>query len=1011
MSLKGFLPTAPAKYAEVLSARGCTVLKQCETQYKQVPIVIAIAHKNQGELLQRALLSALDQTLVEKQLAQIVLLDDSSNDGWKNSVTDLVAHPSVTLLSAECGSPARARNLLLDWADKQVGIEWVARLDADDELATRESVEVMWQHAVQHHAVASIGSNLLRMNSQLLDDANVANPNELLQLESLVSFITRFCGGQSSRELPSCNLLLKTKLGLRYPNIQSAEDHWLVMRLLMLHTTRVAIVPAPFYCIYSLNGDDTRLNKSNSLWQEQRNRLSATAQAWFEILSTNRTLIGFGLEGVVWCQHQQIIKQFYSWAIDDVQVAAIKSLLATSVSALPSVRWVKRGERWCYSTPMKQTSPVGKNIAKRVIINYLSSLYKAGICTLNIKRDNLLLDASGDLLYIDIGKDIQPLSSSKFQDMAARLYSIGILGNDDEELVRRKTLRKPELALKELNGFSEFYLALIQDLHVIDISKPFPWHQTAIINEDVTLLIKACAQDADDLYEQVSHIVNQLSFPVRFAKAILVIDSFTGLFLRQYAVPELSSVIEQAERLKQRGLIDDYWLTPGDTRAISEVYKMWFGDNNVVQTHTASNAPLFSQVWAFSELTTQYVLQCDIDVLIGRKDWQHDFLADMLYAIEGSNVLCVGFNIAKSTHHFLPYHGKPGEFAPEVRFGLLDLERIKQLLPIYNPIEDWRFCLTWHRALQAFQREKGYVSLRGGDPATFYVHPRNEQKTTLLKGRQRDLISQGLMPQSQKEQFDLQLTEPWLYQKRAEPIVFLLKGRYTSYDLLARCLTSLRDQTNQNFGVVLIDDASGFAHHWCYPMLLSSLMARTTLIRHSAHQGRMPNFIMAIKHICENSDSLIAILDQDDWLMQNDIVEQLLKAKIKGHDLIQLPMFRPNKPLKLYKPDYEQSRKNAGSNVWSHLRVFKKSLFEAVPKIYFRRENSEWFDTATDYLTMLPMSELASKPVYLDTGYAYYHDRKDYSQLEKQHGHQLIKELLNKPTLQTVVEPTLIDSE
>lgn len=1011
MPLEGFLPTAPAKYAEVLSARKCKVLKQCDKQYKQAPIAIAIAHKNQGELLQRALRSALDQTLIVNQFAQIILLDDSSNDGWKSSVADLIAHPSVTLLSAECGSPARARNLLLDWADKQVGIDWVARLDADDELAVRESVEVMWRQAIQHHAIASLGSNQLRVNGELLDEVNVANPNELLQPEMLVSFIMGFCKDQNSRELPSCNLLLKTKLGLRYPNIQSAEDHWLVMRLLMLHTTRVAIVPAPFYCIYSLNGDDTRLNKSNSLWQEQRNRLAATAQAWFEIITRNRTLVGFGLEGVVWCQHQQIIKQFYSWAIDDVQVEAIKSLLATSVSALPSVRWVKRGERWCYSTPLKQTSPVRRYIAKRVILNYLSSLYKAGICTLNIKRDNLLLDESGDLLYIDIGKDIQPLSSSKFQDMAARLYSIGILGNDDEELVRRKTLCKPEQALKELNGFSEFYLALIQDLHVIDMSKSLSWTHTSIINEDVTLLIKACSQDADDLYEQVSHIVNQLSFPVRFAKAILVIDSFTGPYLRQYAVPNLPSVIVQAERLKQSGLIDDYWLTPSDTRVMSEVYKIWFGDNKVVQTHTTSNAPLFSQVWAFSELTTRYVLQCDIDVLIGRKDWQHDFLADMLYAIEVSNVLCVGFNIAKGSHHFLPYHGKPGEFAPEVRCGLLDLERITQLLPIYNPIEDGRFCLTWHRALQALQREKGYASLRGGDPATFYVHPRNEHKTTLLKGRERDLISQGLMPQSQNEQFDLQLAEPWLYPKRAEPLVFLLKGRYTSYDLLARSLASLRDQTNQNFGVVLIDDASGFAHHWCYPMLLSNLRARTTLIRHSEHQGRMPNFIMAIEHICENSDTLIAVLDQDDWLMQNNIVEQLLKAKISGHDLIQLPMFRPNKPLKLYKPDYEQSRKNAGANVWSHLRVFKKSLFEAVPENYFRRENSEWFDTATDYLTMLPMSELASKPVYLDTGYAYYHDRKDYNQSEKQHGHQLIKELLNKPTLQTVVEPTLVDSE
>ena len=49
------------------------------------------------------------------------------------------------------------------------------------------------------------------------------------------------------------------------------------------------------------------------------------------------------------------------------------------------------------------------------------------------------------------------------------------------------------------------------------------------------------------------------------------------------------------------------------------------------------------------------------------------------------DVLCVGFNIPHDPDSEpKPYTGEPGQYVPEVRCGLLDLERLRSCLPLPN---------------------------------------------------------------------------------------------------------------------------------------------------------------------------------------------------------------------------------------------------------------------------------------------------------------------------------------
>lgn len=212
-------------------------------------------------------------------------------------------------------------------------------------------------------------------------------------------------------------------------------------------------------------------------------------------------------------------------------------------------------------------------------------------------------------------------------------------------------------------------------------------------------------------------------------------------------------------------------------------------------------------------------------------------------------------------------------------------------------------------------------------------------------------------------------------------------------------MNSLRKQSSQAFGIILIEDGGGAEQAWRLPLMLDGLKERTTLIRRAQRYGYIPNFLDAIENICVNPNALIVVLDQDDALMSHSVVARLKKELDSGTDLINGAMFRPNKPAQLYTPNYDNPRQNGGGNVWAHMRAFRKSLFEQVPKGYFLDEKGAWVDTATDYVTMMPMAEIAKRPIHIDDIYCYYHEREEYSEERRDQSYAVLKAVFSKPSL------------
>lgn len=848
-----------------------------------------------------------------------------------------------------------------------------------------------------------LGSNHLTVDGELLECANVADPSVLHDRQRLTRFIEAFCLHQAPRELPSCNLVLRCQSGIRYPDVRSAEDHWLVASLLYFYPDNGVVAPTPVYSVYSLGGSTTQHNRRSAQWALQRERLAGAVRCWMEALQSSETILGIGQEGIVWRDGDRVRKRFYPWAMDVDTVQWLRPLCdaAGEDGPIPRVDWVveAEGEVECYY-PWIDSTEFRTKLPEQTVTHFLRQLHRQKFVTSNIKRSNFRVLENGRLVYVDIGKDIVPFTPSRFLDAAARLYSIAILGNSDHELARRTSLLREHEALEKLAGFAPFYRSLVENLfpHVRPIITDAGSPQTRSAR-DVTLLIKACPQDAALMEDQVRHIVTQLSHPTRAVTIVLAIDSYQGPYLRQFAEGDLGRVRTTAAELKSTGAVDEVWYSPTDDAQVHATYARWFGNSAIRETHTASGAPLFSQLWAFDQVRTRYVLQCDVDVLIGRKDLHHDFLADMLLAAQPEDVLGVGFNIPQATEGFTPYQAEPGNFIPEIRFGLLDLVRLQGLRPIANPVKEGRFEWMWHRAVHRRQQQTGMRCVRGGDSRSFYVHPRNEDKRHENLPTWRDLIAQGVVPNQQKGKWDLVAVAEWSYSVRTEPLVFLMKGRSTEYALLKRSIDSLRMQEDQRFGIIVIEDGGGFDETWFIPGLLGPLRERTTLIRRRNRYGYIRNFIEAVEVVCQNDDTLVVTLDLDDALMSSTVSTRLMDAIDNGADLVHGVMFRPNKPLHLYEPEYHYPRAKGGGNVWSHLRGFRKSLFQQIPKDHLR-VGGHWVEDVTDYAMMIPLAELARKPVFIHDTFCYYHERAPYSPERKQQQRAIVGTLLSYAPLQ-----------
>ena len=366
----------------------------------------------------------------------------------------------------------------------------------------------------------------------------------------------------------------------------------------------------------------------------------------------------------------------------------------------------------------------------------------------------------------------------------------------------RRDMHRPERALRRELARAGLAVCRRVEVPAVDLERfepmslhlAFELRPLALLPGEVTLLIKACAMEVATLDVQVPHLVSQLEGPRAFFERVLVIDSREDGFLRQHTRGDLHALRDVAHRLMDTGWIDRILEAPGDGEAVAALHRRWFGIP-CPHTHGATGAPVASALAGFEACTTRYVLHVDADLMIGRLDRHHDYLADMLGVTAGDPEANHRI-VQHSRWHMIGLSPRAEGLArgrTEPRAGLIVLDRLRHARPLPNRLDRERLALPWHRALDQAVGQGAGRSYRGGDRRSFFVHPPNARKHHVPEWfAVLDRIEHGLVPAVQNGNVDwVGTVADWMRPRRREPFVFVVSGRNVPPGRLRRCFESM----------------------------------------------------------------------------------------------------------------------------------------------------------------------------------------------------------------------------
>ena len=113
--------------------------------------------------------------------------------------------------------------------------------------------------------------NYLRLDGKVIDRVNRATP-KLADTIYLLNRLKQMSEGIAKAELPSCNVFMTPNSLQDYPEISSAEDHFLLVRLL-LSDKKIEFAEDILLTIYNLSGNKTADNKQTEKYLNARKQL------------------------------------------------------------------------------------------------------------------------------------------------------------------------------------------------------------------------------------------------------------------------------------------------------------------------------------------------------------------------------------------------------------------------------------------------------------------------------------------------------------------------------------------------------------------------------------------------------------------------------------------------------------------------------------------------------------------------------------------------------------------
>lgn len=236
-------------------------------------IIINMPVKNGEKTLRRAIESILNQKAVKREVI-IVIANDNSSDKSKEILETYAGYSNIIVLDVVYGKSYLVRNHLLEYSKTNIkNYVLIGRLDCDDYLLNDYVLSEIEKRFDKENFDVFIAGNKQEQNGLLKSFSNQPS-NKFFEVKYIKNRLEDMSKGVFASELPSCNTFIGKNVKVNYPKIDSAEDHWFLVELLLLKDKlKITIDSQLIYCVYSLDGELTEINRINDAYVDSRLKL------------------------------------------------------------------------------------------------------------------------------------------------------------------------------------------------------------------------------------------------------------------------------------------------------------------------------------------------------------------------------------------------------------------------------------------------------------------------------------------------------------------------------------------------------------------------------------------------------------------------------------------------------------------------------------------------------------------------------------------------------------------
>ena len=195
---------------------------------------------------------------------------------------------------------------------------------------------------------------------------------------------------------------------------------------------------------------------------------------------------------------------------------------------------------------------------------------------------------------------------------------------------------------------------------------------------------------------------------------------------------------------------------------------------------------------------------------------------------------------------------------------------------------------------------------------------------------------------------------------------------------IINCIKSIQTQTEKDFNVVVVNDAS------TDDTLNTTLSAisddsRFRLITTKTNGGAMSSIVSGINHLAPNDHDVISIIDGDDMLNIPKALEIVKKTYERTNCLMTYGNFvtqdgkiiNPQVGKRHQQRIIDQNLFRKAPWISTHLKTFKYILYSKIDQKDFLDSSGQFWNTCSDLALMFPMLEMAgdrqeaiSDPIY-----------------------------------------------